>query len=52
MVWRLCKIKKFLISGVEFLEVDIDFDKGFEIAKKIQNQHPRIPTIVLKTVFG
>ena len=33
--------------NIKFTEIDIDFDKeGFEIAKKIQNQNPRIPTIV------
>ena len=35
--------------GIAFTEVDIDYDKeGFEIAKKIQNQNPRIPTIVFE----
>ena len=50
MVWRLCKVKKsFDKLGIAFTEVDIDYDKeGFEIAKKIQNQNPRIPTIVFE----
>ena len=35
--------------GIAFTEVDIDYNKeGFEIAKKIQNQNPRIPTIVFE----
>ena len=35
--------------GIAFTEVDIDYDnEGFEIAKKIQNQNPRIPTIVFE----
>ena len=34
---------------IKFTEIDIDFDKeGFEIAKKLQNQNPRIPTIVFE----
>ena len=39
--------KVFQKLNIKFTEIDIDFDKeGFEIAKKIQNQNPRIPTIV------
>ena len=41
--------KVFDKLGIAFTEVDIDYDKeGFEIAKKIQNQNPRIPTIVFE----
>ena len=41
--------KVFDKLGVAFKEIDIDYDKeGFEIAKKIQNQNPRIPTIVFE----
>ena len=41
--------KVFDNLNIKFTEIDIDFDKeGFEIAKKLQNQNPRIPTIVLK----
>ena len=50
MVWRLCKIEKvFDKLNIKFTEIDIDFDKdGYEIAKKLQNQNPRIPTIVFE----
>ena len=35
--------------NIKFTEIDIDFDKeGYEIAKKLQNQNPRIPTIVFE----
>jgi mycoredoxin len=41
--------KVFDQLGIPFTEVDIDYDKeGFEIAKKIQNQNPRITTIVFE----
>ena len=41
--------KVFDKLGITYTEVDIDYDKeGFEIAKKIQNQNPRIPTIVFE----
>ena len=41
--------KVFDKLSIKFTEIDIDFDKeGFEIAKKIQNQNPRIPTIVFE----
>ena len=41
--------KVFDKLNIKFTEIDIDFDKeGFEIAKKIQNQNPRIPTIVFE----
>ena len=46
-----CERSKKLFDklGIAFTEVDIDYDKeGFEIAKKIQNQNPRIPTIVFE----
>ena len=39
--------KVFDKLNIKFTEIDIDFDKdGYEIAKKLQNQNPRIPTIV------
>ena len=46
----MCTIKKvFEKLNVDFTEIDIDFDRdGFEIAKKLQNQNPRIPTIVFQ----
>ena len=41
--------KVFEKLNVDFTEIDIDFDRdGFEIAKKLQNQNPRIPTIVFQ----
>ena len=41
--------KVFENLNVDFIEIDIDFDRdGFEIAKKLQNQNPRIPTIVFQ----
>ena len=41
--------KVFDNLNIKFTEIDIDFDKeGFEIAKKLQNQNPRIPTIVFE----
>ncbi len=47
---KLSEFKKvFDKLNIKFTEIDIDFDKeGFEIAKKIQNQNPRIPTIVFE----
>ena len=41
--------KVFEKLNVDFTEIDIDFDRdGFEIAKKLQNQNPRIPPIVFQ----
>ena len=41
--------KVFDKLNIKFTEIDIDFDKdGYEIAKKLQNQNPRIPTIVFE----
>ena len=41
--------KVFDNLNIKFTEIDIDFDKdGYEIAKKLQNQNPRIQTILFE----